>query len=114
MTTVIFPDTLLSSSDFGDVDLMLSPSDFEAETEKCKKDFGPDFEPCYLRWDLIDSANGVYSSSSVAVDRGKHKLITLTAQAIWSELNGSFKLQDVDDDLDAYTNSLLSFTPINA
>ena len=91
-----FPSSLLSSSDFGGFDLVLSPSEFEAELERCKSDFGPSFEPRTTEWDLVDSANGIYSSVCYQAQDGKHKVITLNAAATWSALNESFTLEEID------------------
>lgn len=96
MLNTAFPDTLLSSSDFGGFDLVLSPSDFETETENCKESFGPDFEPRTTEWDLVDAINGVYSTVDVRTADGKTKITTLNALATWSALNGSYALEEID------------------
>ena len=97
MPNTAFPDILLSSSDFGGFDLVLSPSDFETETEKCKEDFGPDFEPRTVEWDLIDAINGIYSTVDVRTADGKHKITTLNALATWSVSHESYALEEIDD-----------------
>ena len=122
MTTVIFPDTLFSSSDFGGDDLVLSPAAFTTERENCRQeDFGSDFDPEYTEWDKVKGSTDLYSTVDVRTQDGQTAITTLTAQATWSEANGSFKLrevdldnleddQEVDEDISVYTNSLLSFT----
>ena len=124
MPDAIFPDVLLQSSDFGDFEIVVSDKRFVEEVEVGKEYHGPDFDPDYTEWNKIAGSEDLYSTVEVRTQDGKHKMTTLTAQATWSEPNGSFKLRAIDadlendqeiyEDLGAYTNSLLSFTPINA
>lgn len=97
MSNVTFPDVLFRSSDFGGDDLVLPPSTFMTERENCRNEsFGPDFDPEYTEWDKVAGSEDLYSTVEVRTQDGKHKMTTLTAQATWSEANGSFKLRDVD------------------
>ena len=110
MSNVTFPDVLFSSSNFGGDDLVLSPKTFAVETENCKESFGADFDPEYTEWDKVSGEADLYTTQRWGRGYSRNDLITLTTQATWSEANGSFKLREVNDDLSAYTNSLLSFT----
>ena len=97
MSNATFPDTLYSSSDFGGDDLVLSPAAFMTEKDNCREnDFGPDFDPEYTEWDKVASSEDLYSTVEVRTQDGKHKMTLLTAQATWSEANGSFKLRGID------------------
>lgn len=96
MSNATFPNTLLSSSDFGQIDIVLSRPAFLAEAENCKENFGDDFDPEYIEWDLVDGETDIYSTVVARTQDGKTKITTLKAQATWSEANGSFKLEEID------------------
>ena len=111
MTTVTFPDVLLQSSDFGDFEIVVSDERFVEEVAVGMEYHGPDFDPDYTEWNKVEGTTDIYSTVYAAIQDGKTTRTTLKAQATWSELEASFEFREVDDDLSAYTNSLLSFTP---
>ena len=97
MSNATFPDTLYSSSDFGGDDLVLSPAAFMTEKENCRNEsFGPNFNPEYTEWDKVPEKADLYTTQRWVRGYSINDLITLTAQATWSEANGSFKLREVD------------------
>lgn len=124
MSNVTFPDTLLQSSDFGDFEIVVSDERFVEEIAVGMEYHGPGFDPDYTEWNKVEGETDIYSTVQATIQDGKNTINTLKAQATWSELEASFKLREVDaeleddqevyEDLGAYTNSLLSFTAINA
>ena len=120
MTTVTFPDVLLQSSGFGDFEIAVSDERFVEEVAVGKEYHGPDFDPDYREWIKVEGTTDIYSTVYATIQDGKLNRTPLKAQATWSDLEASFELREVDDDLEddqevdedlsACTNSLLSFT----
>lgn len=94
MPDTTFPESLYSSPDFGNFDIVLDPSAFKIEAEKCKKDLGDDFNPTYTEWIKVEASDDLYSMEKW---NGRGLSRTITVQATWSAIDGSFKLREIED-----------------
>lgn len=94
MPDITFPESLYSSPDFGNFDLVLDPSAFKIKAEKSKEDFGDDFKPTYTEWVKVDASDDLYSLEQW---NGRSLSRTITVQATWLVLDSSFKLTEIED-----------------
>ena len=95
MPDTTFPESLYSSPDFGNFDIVLAPSAFKLKAEKCKEEFGEGFKPTYTEWVKVEDSDDLYSLEQW---NGRSLSRTIKVQATWSVLDGSFKLREIEED----------------